>query len=75
MAFYVWLYCIFWWFIQDLFKVLLYWWMEKYNILGINDSATVGKDISMAEAHATNGTSNPMLDDNKSAELKRKLLH
>ena len=34
----VWLYCILWWFIQDAAKVGVYFIMEKYNILGINDS-------------------------------------
>jgi H+-transporting ATPase len=74
MAVYVWLYCIFWWFIQDIAKVVLYKWMEKYNILGINDSATVGKDISDGET-GSNKVANPMMDDNKQSELKRKLLH
>jgi H+-transporting ATPase len=34
----VWLYCILWWFIQDAAKVGVYYIMERYNILGINDS-------------------------------------
>lgn len=38
MALYVWLYCIFWWFVQDAAKVLVYWYMEKYNTFGINDT-------------------------------------
>lgn len=38
LAFYVWLYCLFWWIIQDFAKVLLYTYMKKYNIFGINDS-------------------------------------
>jgi len=44
MAFFVWLYCIFWWFVQDTAKVILYWWMEKYNIFEINDSLHLKKD-------------------------------
>jgi H+-transporting ATPase len=69
MAFYVWLYCLFWWFVQDGAKVALYAWMEKYNILGINDSATVGKSTANAEA-----ASNPLLADDKNNGLKQKLL-
>eukprot|EP00598_Pedospumella_elongata_P004046 CAMPEP_0184967086 /NCGR_PEP_ID=MMETSP1098-20130426/584_1 /TAXON_ID=89044 /ORGANISM="Spumella elongata, Strain CCAP 955/1" /LENGTH=932 /DNA_ID=CAMNT_0027488487 /DNA_START=42 /DNA_END=2840 /DNA_ORIENTATION=+ len=42
-AVYIWLYCIFWWLVQDTAKVVTYWWMEKYNILGINDSLMLGK--------------------------------
>ena len=37
MAFWVWLYCIFWWFIQDAAKVACYWYLHKYNIFGINE--------------------------------------
>lgn len=37
-ALYIWLYCIFWWFLQDLAKVVLYHFMEKYNYFGINDT-------------------------------------
>ncbi len=71
MAFWVWVYCIFWWFVQDGAKVLLYWWMEKYNILGINDSMTVGKATANQEA-----ASNPMLDEEagSGSGLKQKLL-
>jgi H+-transporting ATPase len=45
MAFYVWLYCIFWWFVQDGCKVALYWYMEKYNVFGINDSLKISKEL------------------------------
>ena len=48
-ALWIWGYCVVWWFVQDASKVVLYWWMEKYNILGINDalmihSAGAGRD-------------------------------
>jgi len=42
-AVYIWLYCIFWWLVQDAAKVATYWVLEKYNIFGINDSLMVGK--------------------------------
>ncbi|KAG2499212.1 hypothetical protein HYH03_002792 [Edaphochlamys debaryana] len=32
----VWLYCVFWWFVQDLLKVAAYWVMHRYNIFDIN---------------------------------------
>ena len=41
LAFYVWLYCLFWWIIQDFAKVLLYTYMKKYNIFGINDTLKI----------------------------------
>jgi H+-transporting ATPase len=33
----VWVYCIFWWFIQDFCKVVAYKFMRTYNVFGIND--------------------------------------
>ncbi|GFR41408.1 hypothetical protein Agub_g2091 [Astrephomene gubernaculifera] len=32
----IWLYCIFWWFVQDALKVFAYWVMRRYNIFNIN---------------------------------------
>lgn len=75
MAVYVWLYCIFWWFVQDTAKVVLYWWMEKYNILGINDSSTVNKNVAAGESTSGKTASNPLHDEDKSNSLKRSLLH
>jgi H+-transporting ATPase len=37
----VWIYCLVWFVIQDVCKTVLYWWMHKYNILGINNSRSV----------------------------------
>jgi H+-transporting ATPase len=38
---YIWLYCIFWWFIQDAAKVYLYRFMKHYNVFGYNDTGMV----------------------------------
>lgn len=38
LFFFIWLYCIFWWFIQDFFKVLTYRILEKYNFFNYNDT-------------------------------------
>jgi H+-transporting ATPase len=75
MAVYVWLYCIFWWFVQDTAKVVLYWWMEKYNILGINDSSHVNATMAAAETAGSKTSSNPLHDEDKGNSLKRSLLH
>eukprot|EP01038_Epipyxis_sp_PR26KG_P012711 gene12711-17047_t len=63
---YVWLYCIFFWFVQDLAKVIFYYYMEKYNVFGINDSLML---------HNKNGrsVSNSSTGDEESG-LKTKLL-
>eukprot|EP01040_Poterioochromonas_malhamensis_P007402 gene7402-7984_t len=61
-AVYVWIYCIIWWLIQDAAKVVLYWWMGKYNIFGINDSLKISKelqDLSDALAEET-AITNPL---------------
>mmetsp|Transcript_21772 Transcript_21772/g.22519 ORF Transcript_21772/g.22519 Transcript_21772/m.22519 type:complete len:1017 (-) Transcript_21772:196-3246(-) len=34
---YIWIYCIIWWFIQDVAKVLTYYVMKKYNIFNYNN--------------------------------------
>ena len=39
LALFVWLYCLVWWLIQDGSKVLLYMYMEKNSLFGINDSS------------------------------------
>jgi len=48
LAFFVWIYCIFWWFVQDFAKVLLYKYMKKYNIFGINDTLKIDLDPKVA---------------------------
>eukprot|EP00599_Poterioochromonas_sp_BG-1_P016342 CAMPEP_0173163574 /NCGR_PEP_ID=MMETSP1105-20130129/20004_1 /TAXON_ID=2985 /ORGANISM="Ochromonas sp., Strain BG-1" /LENGTH=81 /DNA_ID=CAMNT_0014083661 /DNA_START=190 /DNA_END=435 /DNA_ORIENTATION=- len=75
MAFYVWLYCIGWWFVQDTAKVILYWWMEKNNIFGINDSLKISKELqAFADAEASS-TRNPLTGDEEAgASLKKGLL-
>jgi H+-transporting ATPase len=62
LAVYVWLYCIFWWFIQDGFKVLTYHFLKKYNIFGINDSLMIGKG-RVADSFMGATEKNPMLDE------------
>lgn len=38
LALYIWIYCIVWWFIQDVTKVLLYKLIIKYNIFKYNST-------------------------------------
>lgn len=72
MAVYVWLYCIFWWFVQDASKVALYWWMEAYNILGINDSLMINSGLVNKELQSEN---NPLLgDEERGSSLHKRLL-
>ena len=61
---YVWLYCIFWWFVQDGAKVLLYYVMEKYNVFGINDSSIYAIDGSGPKS--VDSVENPLLVDEES---------
>mmetsp|Transcript_24725 Transcript_24725/g.55492 ORF Transcript_24725/g.55492 Transcript_24725/m.55492 type:complete len:915 (+) Transcript_24725:157-2901(+) len=48
-ALYIWLYCIFWWFVQDGLKVATYWYMEKYNVLGIRDGGMLTKGVAVGQ--------------------------
>jgi H+-transporting ATPase len=41
LAFYIWVYCIVWWWIQDITKVVVYRIMLKFNIFGINNTGMV----------------------------------
>lgn len=41
LALYIWLYCIVWWWIQDFFKVVFWYFMTKYNIFGVNSTGLV----------------------------------
>ena len=37
----VWLYCLFWWGVQDVAKILCYKIMRKYNIFDVNSSDAI----------------------------------
>jgi H+-transporting ATPase len=37
LSFYVWIYCLLSWFIQDAAKVGTYWLLRRFNVFGIND--------------------------------------
>jgi H+-transporting ATPase len=63
IAFYVWVYCIVWWFIQDAAKVLTYYILEKYNIFGINDALMMKV-----------GSASESVDEESGSGLKTKLL-
>jgi H+-transporting ATPase len=72
LAVFIWLWCLVWWFVQDLAKVILYWWMEKYNIFGINDSAHINETITNGEDNLS--AKNPMIDEEAGSSLKKSLL-
>jgi len=38
---YIWIYCLVWWFLQDVAKVFCYWLLKKYNAFGINNTGSV----------------------------------
>ena len=38
----VWLYCVFFWFIQDWAKVQAYYWLGRYNVFNINNTMRKG---------------------------------
>lgn len=74
MAFYVWVYCIFWWFIQDAAKVGLYYWLEKYNIFGINDSTKIGQGTAGAGGKQLTRRGSRTMSDEESGTLRKRLL-
>lgn len=68
MALYVWLYCIFWWFVQDGAKVLLYWYMGKHNTFGINDALM----LEHAKVVDSDSLTNPLLGGDEDIESGNK---
>jgi len=59
---FIWIYCIFWWFIQDAFKVLTYHILGKYNLFGINDSLMIGKGGNANDFSSSSSTEkNPLI--------------
>merc|ERR1712072_1669744 len=58
---YVWLYCIFWWVLQDVSKVALYKYLHAYNIFGINDAKKLMQE-NMAQ-NSIDSVENPLLDE------------
>ena len=57
LALFVWVYCILWWFVQDLCKVLLYKFMERHNIFGVNDSSGHRRNAAKALVESEDNTS------------------
>ncbi len=43
MPLWVWIYCVVWWWIQDLLKVVCYWLMHRYNVFDINTTMLINK--------------------------------
>ena len=64
LALYVWLYCIAFWFVQDVCKVLIYKVMISYNLFGYNDT---GK-LQLSD------TTRQYIEDNKSKDMEESLL-
>ncbi len=60
---YIWLYCIFWWFIQDASKVALYKYLHKYNVFGVNDASKFATEHM--QAHSIDSIENPLLDQDE----------
>jgi hypothetical protein len=50
LALFVWIYCILWWFVQDICKVMTYQAMERNNIFGVNDSSGLRRNAKSLAA-------------------------
>lgn len=89
LAFYVWVYCIFWWFVQDFAKVVVYRFLNRYNIFGIlGKGAKIGSAVGVepttprprVTTTRTSATApapvnaNPIHTDEEAVTLKTKLL-
>ena len=54
LAAYIWAYCIFWWFVQDFCKVLVFYFVKKYNWFDYNDTGKVALPESTLKYIADN---------------------
>ena len=70
MAVYVWIYCLVWWLLQDIAKVVTYYYLEKYNVFGINDTVMLDKGRTVSHSENTR-----LIDEEQGhSGLKTKLL-
>lgn len=60
LAFWVWLYCLFWWLVQDAAKVALFKFMHANNTFGINN-VSLGEGVLNADS--IDSLTNPLLDE------------
>ena len=49
LVFFVWLWSLIWWFIEDAAKVLCRWYVHKYNIFDVNDTGVLVLGASALE--------------------------
>lgn len=63
LALFVWVYCLLWWFVQDLCKVLLYKFMEHNNLFGVNDSSGLRRNARQTSAGSDDNASVSILID------------
>jgi H+-transporting ATPase len=76
LAFYIWIYCIVFWFVQDACKVYCYYILNKYNLFGINDTLMIGKGGSQRQSVKNPLTFNTIYDEEAGGKtLNAKLLH
>jgi H+-transporting ATPase len=59
MPLYVWLYCIFWWFVQDVAKVFAFQLMDKWDLFSFRTMTDPSYQFIEARKAATPGTENP----------------
>ncbi|GFR41407.1 hypothetical protein Agub_g2090 [Astrephomene gubernaculifera] len=79
MPLWIWIYCIFWWFVQDGMKVGAYWIMHRFNLFDINTAAVVNKrdatNVSSPLARGSVGLVEGKLLAAKVEEAQHKLNH
>jgi H+-transporting ATPase len=58
---YIWVFCLFWWVVQDVTKVALYKTMHKYNWFGINDASKFA--VEHMQQNSIDSVENPLIDE------------
>jgi H+-transporting ATPase len=65
-AFYIWVYCIVWWWIQDFCKVLTFYLIKRYNLFNYNDTGKLVLPESTVKYIALNKEEHMNEGNNKS---------
>jgi H+-transporting ATPase len=66
LALYIWLYCIIWWFVQDICKIFAFKFLKRYNLFGINNTGAVilrQSTLDYIRENGGEGERNPLLKE------------
>ena len=64
LPFYIWIYCILWWFVQDIAKVYTFRILKRYNIFGYNNTGMVSQSLRTTTKNKNENNSSSIFQNN-----------